>query len=588
MRKATLALFLIVLCGWAAAQPVDSLFACRLAEEQLFDSTDDQRCIYRFSEGVRLRIHNELDSALAHYRQCLTICPDNAAAYYEMSQIFQMRDMADSAQYCLQRAVDLRPDDIEYQEALAEWYYLQKRTDEAIEAYEKLLRQRPNSDKYMYALLSLYHQPQKTLDVLRNLERVEGVSFQNSYMQIEVLNALKRYDEIEKQIRKLIKEFPHDTQYKVLLGNYFLMVGNEKKALKCYNQILAADSLDGCAYAALSHYYESKGDMKRADECMLKSLYDRRIRFEDRSSRLRSYLVSLSQSGDSAKIDSFFEQISTLYPDEEQVWLMQADYYLFAKKDRVSAIAPIRRALALNPQNDEIWQRLEYTCDSADYDCILDIANRALEYVPNSVYWHTSKVDLLFMNGRLDEALAATDIAVTIDMDNKMKSQIYTRRGDIMNELGRYGQACENYETALQLDATNRFAQNNYAYLLARSGRDLAKAEKLSSMTVKANPESYIHLDTYAFVLFMRGDYRLARFYQERALELVESAGRFVDPCYYEHYGDILFMLGEVDAAMEQWKKAAAQADVSPVLRQKIETKQYIPNLLEFDDEKTK
>jgi predicted negative regulator of RcsB-dependent stress response len=43
-----------------------------------------------------------------------------------------------------------------------------------------------------------------------------------------------------------------------------------------------------------------------------------------------------------------------------------------------------------------------------------------------------------------------------------------------------------------------------------------------------------------------------------------------------EHYGDILFMLGEKEKAMEQWKNALDKGEVSEFLSEKIKQGRYI------------
>jgi len=43
-----------------------------------------------------------------------------------------------------------------------------------------------------------------------------------------------------------------------------------------------------------------------------------------------------------------------------------------------------------------------------------------------------------------------------------------------------------------------------------------------------------------------------------------------------EHYGDILFYLGNVDGAVDYWKKAQDAGGKSPLLERKINEKKYI------------
>ena len=45
----------------------------------------------------------------------------------------------------------------------------------------------------------------------------------------------------------------------------------------------------------------------------------------------------------------------------------------------------------------------------------------------------------------------------------------------------------------------------------------------------------------------------------------------------FEHYGDILYMLGEVDEAVEYWQKALdLGSESADVLKEKIKQKKYI------------
>ena len=80
----------------------------------------------------------------------------------------------------------------------------------------------------------------------------------------------------------------------------------------------------------------------------------------------------------------------------------------------------------------------------------------------------------------------------------------------------------------------------------------------------------------------MRQDYRSAKFYQERAID-IES-----DVVILEHYGDILFALGEVDEAMRWWQKSLDAGNESAILKEKIAQKQYIPELIIIEQDEKK
>ena len=87
----------------------------------------------------------------------------------------------------------------------------------------------------------------------------------------------------------------------------------------------------------------------------------------------------------------------------------------------------------------------------------------------------------------------------------------------------------------------------------------------MSATLIKNHPENPIFLDTYAWVLFTRGKYKEAKKILERAI----STGKAAAP-HFEHYGDVLYKLGDVDGAVDQWEKARGLNANSETLNKKI------------------
>lgn len=75
------------------------------------------------------------------------------------------------------------------------------------------------------------------------------------------------------------------------------------------------------------------------------------------------------------------------------------------------------------------------------------------------------------------------------------------------------------YESVLRFDNRNMMWLNNLAWNICISGGDLNKAEELSRTTIMAEPSNSIFLDTYAWILYKKGDYEGAWFYIQRAKE---------------------------------------------------------------------
>jgi len=104
--------------------------------------------------------------------------------------------------------------------------------------------------------------------------------------------------------------------------------------------------------------------------------------------------------------------------------------------------------------------------------------------------------------------------------------------------------------------------------------KDLDKAEQMIGRCLKMDPNNPTYIDTYAWVFFQKGNYSLAKFYIENAIS--NGGGDHAD--LWDHYGDILFKLGNTEQAVEKWKEALKIKDKSEdlsLLKKKIKDKMY-------------
>ena len=90
----------------------------------------------------------------------------------------------------------------------------------------------------------------------------------------------------------------------------------------------------------------------------------------------------------------------------------------------------------------------------------------------------------------------------------------------------------------------------------------------MSLKAVQKEPDNATFLDTYAWILFKEKRYDDAKTIAERAIASDSTLSSVV----VEHCGDIFYMAGDTDRAMEMWQKDEDNA----ILRRKIELKKYI------------
>jgi len=107
------------------------------------------------------------------------------------------------------------------------------------------------------------------------------------------------------------------------------------------------------------------------------------------------------------------------------------------------------------------------------------------------------------------------------------------------------------------------------AILFSKS--ELKKAELMSAKTVELEPKNSTYLDTYAWILYQQGNYSLAKFYIEKAVDNLPKGDE--SGVVLEHYGDILWMTKNDEKALLMWQKSFDAGNKSDEVKLKIENK---------------
>ncbi len=120
------------------------------------------------------------------------------------------------------------------------------------------------------------------------------------------------------------------------------------------------------------------------------------------------------------------------------------------------------------------------------------------------------------MWGKNKKAIEAIDKYLETDPTNV---QFLIFRMEIMERTGaKKEDMYAIFERILSLDPYNLGVLNNYAYYLATHGGDLAEAERMSAITIREQPDHAVFLDTYGWILHLKGQDDLAKFYLNKAL----------------------------------------------------------------------
>ena len=118
--------------------------------------------------------------------------------------------------------------------------------------------------------------------------------------------------------------------------------------------------------------------------------------------------------------------------------------------------------------------------------------------------------------GKFRKAIEAIDKYLETDPTNL---QFLLLRMEFMERIGaKPTELYEMYERVLAVDPMHLGVLNNYAYFLATHHGDLQKAEQMSAITIREEPNNPVYLDTYGWIMHLQGQNELAVFYLKKAL----------------------------------------------------------------------
>lgn len=569
---------LLLACGSSrkAEKPEMAVTQDTLSPEQ------QRRYDYFFLEAMRLKAKKEYDAAFELLQHCLAINPSASSALYEVSQFYMYLKMIPQGREALEKAVANAPDNFWYGQALAGFYQQQGLQDEAIQLLEEMAIRFPRKQDPLFGLLDLYSQKEDYSKVIATLNRIEekaGKSEQLTMEKFRIYLQMKDNKKAFREIESLVEEYPMDMRYQVVLGDVYLQNGKKEEAYNTYQKVLAVEPDNSMALFSLASYYDETGQKELYEQQIDTLLLKQDVPSETKMEIMRQFIVKNEQEGkDSLRIITLFDRMMQLDMDDAQIPMLYSQY-LLSKGKQEKADTVLAQVVHIDPTNKAArMMLLSSAIRKNDFEQVIKICEPGIEATPDALEFYFYLAIAYNQAKRSDDVLTVSKKAlgyINSESNKNVVSDFYAIIGDVYHTKKMMKEAYAAYDSALVYNPAHIGALNNYAYYLSVERRDLDKAEEMSYKTVKAEPGNATYLDTYAWILFEKGKYTEARIYIDDAIKNTkpeEESG-----VVYEHCGDIYYMTGDVDKALEYWKKADAFGDSeSKTLKQKIEKKKYI------------
>lgn len=570
-------------------------------------NAERKKARYYLLEGSRQAALENLPEAYEYYRKAYSIDSTyNDAAYtYGMQRIFLRNDSLQTQKQLyntlglLRQYVDAVPSDL----YAAQFYgYAASRLDtlgEAIRIYERIDSLMPKETYMLLNLAEAYmrnRQQKEAVEALERYEKIEGRAQPVSLKKISYMLAGGDTVGAVKEGRNLIEMNPKDPSYRILMSNLYEVIGDNDSIFLYLKQAEELNPDNGAVKMSLANYYLNQGDSVAFDAKIYEALLSEDFQLEEKLAILGEYLQSLiTDKGDTNRGDYLFNALMEQYPHEPQM-LDLAARYNGAKGDYGKAAEEIRYAIDLDPTNVNYWgQLMQYRFADDKFEEMIQIYADAKEHikVPLTMSLMYASAASQLQDYRLAESVYAelihqfnenlpltepvTDTAYRkrLDYDGLMRiSSLYNMLGDMYYAEKDFDKAFRAYDNSLFFYASNPLTLNNYAYFLTETGGDLEKAEKMSRRALDEDGNNPTYIDTYAWILFKKQDYKRALEMQEEAVKKAEENGEKVAE-YYSHLGDIYFMNHNPQAALENWMKALELEPDNALLKKKVEHKTF-------------
>ena len=551
-----------------------------LMKETLLSAEQQRKYDYFFLEAMRMKGKNEYDAAFGLLQHCLDINPTASSALYEISQYYMFLRQVPQGQVALEQAVAFAPDNYWYSQGLVSLYQQQNELDKAAALLEKMVTRFPSKQDPLFSLLDIYSRQEKYNDVISTLNRLEkrlGKNEQLSMEKFRIYLQMKDDKKAFQEIESLVQEYPMDMRYQVILGDVYLQNGEKQEAYDAYQKVLAVEPDNPMALFSMASYYEQTGQKELYQQQLDTLLLNKKVTSDTKISVMRQVIAENEQSSakDSTQVIALFDRMMKQDMDDPQIPMLYSQY-LLSKNMEQEAVPVLEQVVDLDPTNKAARLMLvSAAVKKEDYKQIIKVCEPGIEATPDALELYYYLAIAYHQAEQGDSVLSVCNRAlehITPDTRKEVISDFYSIMGDIYHTKKQMTEAYAAYDSALVYNPSNIGALNNYAYYLSVERRDLDKAEEMSYKTVKAEPNNSTYLDTYAWILFEKGNYAEARIYIDNAMK---NDGEKSD-VIVEHCGDIYFMTGDVEGALKYWKKALEMGSESKTLKQKIEKKKYI------------
>lgn len=453
----------------------------------------------------------------------------------------------DIALEAARRWVELAPDKLEARQALAALALRNGKMQEAVEQFDYLLGHQVagSGNPYQVLLTLLAREPDKkrALAVMAELAnaRPDDADAQFAYARLAV--HAEDWLLATQQIERVLSLQPGRTDALILRAQIALKQGQGELARKQFNAALQEKPDDITlrqAYARLLVDLDDfDGARKQYRQLLLKQ--------PDNVQIIYSLALLSLEAGQLDDAEKMFRKLLKLGAQKQQAY-----YYLGAIAEDKGRRKEALKWYSKVSKGDHVFEAQVRIANLEALEGDVDAARERLRKLRLSQPAQSQRLYLVegSILSRIDwneEAFKLYSDYLQIRPDD---IEVLYARSLVAERLGRIDQAEADLRHVLKLEPDNTRALNALGYTLADRTKRYDEALKLIERAYAQTPDDPAVIDSMGWVMYRLGRLTEAREYLQKAYDKTH------DPEIAAHLGEVLWALGDRDAALAVWNKA--------------------------------
>ena len=533
------------------------------------DSSATLKAHEYFYHGVLAQSAARTMEAVDLLRHARALDPTDPTIAFVLGGSYAQQGKSDRALPLLEEAYASDTTNMTFARTLSGAYIEAGRTQDALRINERLAAADPEDDDVRYRLIQLYARTgelKKGIELATQLQKrfrpMPSAYGQLTRLKIQLLALTKDSVAVGREYHAWADLYPDDRRP---YYDWILHLFETGKVQEAERQITAdlrrGRIASGDATALRVHKHIILKDYASAEAELVRLTPDRKIGADEKLT-LWLLLTKSSQGSEGYTAGKYTPHIADLlrvYPDDLQVLKTYAQLLRYEERYREAydLLAPKRH---IYPHEEWLWSELLDAASGLSSDSLLvEVAKEAKKYVPTDWRNYIVLAGDAFQKDNHQRAIQLLEegIAAIEPKTGEGAARLYGLLADLYAEHGGPSKASLTdslYLRAIEANPKEVEVLNNYAYRLAKAGRNLEEAERYALQAVRLSPEAAHILDTYAYILLLRKNYTLAKLYQRKALSQSEPDKISAD--MYDHMGDIYRALDDYDAALTAWQQA--------------------------------